>query len=76
MQSKYIEIDVLPVGLDSWQVRLGDAAISQRKFQDKSEAIARAKEIARNVSGCLVVHGTDGEVQIRKQFGHGEAFVY
>lgn len=76
MHSKTIEIEVLPSGQDSWQVRFGNGAMSQRKFQDKGEAIARAKEIARNVSGCLTIHGANGEVQIRKTFGHGEAFVY
>jgi hypothetical protein len=75
MQSKTLEIEVLPNGQNSWQVRFGDGTVSRRSFLDKGEAISRAREIARNVSGCLTVHGSDGEVQIRKVFGHGVAYV-
>ncbi|HEY3781808.1 MAG TPA: DUF2188 domain-containing protein [Fimbriimonadaceae bacterium] len=73
---KTLEIDVFPSGPGSWQVRFGDGTVSPRSFHDKGEAITRAREVARNISGCLVVHGVDGEVQVRKVFGHGEAYVY
>jgi hypothetical protein len=62
-------VDVLPVENDRWRIRLSDGNICSRAFQDKGEAIARAKEILKCAgNGCLVVRGTSGDIQLRYYF--------
>jgi hypothetical protein len=62
-------IDVLPKGPESWQVRLSDGTYLWKTFDDKGDAIAKAKECAIHTSSCVVVRGLDGEVQSSRDFG-------
>ena len=62
-------VDVLPTENDRWRIRVCDGNVWSRAFRDKGEAIARAKQVLQNAgNGCLVVHGANGDIQLRYYF--------
>jgi uncharacterized protein YdaT len=59
---------VVPSG-DKWSVRRTGAARASGIYNTQSEAIARAKEMARNQQTVLYIHGRDGRIRERSSFG-------
>jgi hypothetical protein len=61
--------DVFPWGADGWRVLFSDGLAASRVFSDKTEAIARAKELAKAAgNGRIVIRGLDGKVQAMHAF--------
>ena len=60
---------VVPNG-DKWSVRRAGAAKASGVFATQSEAIDRAREIARNQETELFVHGRDGRIRSRDSYGN------
>lgn len=59
---------VVPTG-NGWAVRKAGSARSTKTFKTQSEAIDRAREIARNQRTELYVHGRDGKIRDRDSYG-------
>lgn len=60
---------VVPNG-DKWSVRRAGASRATESFDTQSEAIDRAREIARNQSTELFIHGRDGRIRERDSYGN------
>lgn len=59
---------VVPVG-SRWAVRKAGSARTTRTFDTKKQAVARAREIAKNQRTELYIHGSDGRIQERDSYG-------
>lgn len=53
-----------------WDVKSEKAERAAANFENKSDAIGRAKEIAKNVPlGQIKIHGLDGKIQTEHTYG-------
>lgn len=59
---------VIPTG-DRWAVRRGGASRSSRVFDTQREAIAAARDIARNQGADLFIHDLNGRIREHESFG-------
>jgi len=59
---------VVPAG-DKWAVRKAGSARSTETFDKQSDAINRAREIAKNQETELYIHGRDGKIRARDSYG-------
>lgn len=59
---------VVPNG-GKWAVRRAGAERASGLFSTQKEAIARARELAKNQGTELYVHGQDGRIRERSSFG-------
>ena len=60
---------VVPHG-DAWAVRGAGADRATVIFDNKSEAVDRARAIAQDQGTELFIHGKDGQIQTRDSHGH------
>jgi hypothetical protein len=61
---------VIPAGDGDWKVKERGAERAVKIFEDKSDALALAKEIAKNSSlSQVVVHGKNGVIQTEYTYG-------
>lgn len=61
---------VSPDGRGGWDVRSEGADHAAGNFQDKSDAVDRAKEIAKAVSlGQVIIQGRNGVIQTEHTYG-------
>ena len=60
---------VLPNG-EKWSVRRAGASKASGTYATQGEAIERAREIARNQSTELFIHGKDGRIRERDSYGN------
>lgn len=60
---------VVPNG-DKWSVRRAGASRASGTYNTQSEAIQRAKDIARTQQTELYIHGRDGRIRERNSYGN------
>lgn len=60
---------VVPTGR-KWAVRKAGSARTTETFATQREAIARAREIAKNQGTELYIHGKNGRIRQRDSYGH------
>ena len=60
---------VIPSG-KGWAVKGDGNKRATIKTETKSEAIERAKQIAKNKKSELVIHGKDGKIKDKDSFGN------
>lgn len=60
---------VVPNG-NKWSVRRGGASRVTGTFDTQSEAIRRARDLARTQGTELYIHGRDGRIRERNSYGH------
>jgi len=60
---------VVPRG-DQWAVRGSGASRDTSHHNTQADAIATAREIARNQQAELLVHGRDGRIRERDSYGN------
>lgn len=56
---------VIPTG-SRWSIRRAGSSRATRVFDDRGEAIAEARVIARNQGSVLYIHGRDGRIERRE----------
>jgi hypothetical protein len=62
-------VDVVPDGSD-WKVKSRDASRADSIHGNKADAVARAKDIAKNApTGQVVIHKMDGKIQTEHTYG-------
>ena len=55
---------------DSWKVKRTGAERADSVHEDKADAVARAKELAKsNPLGQVIIHGRDGKIQTEHTYG-------
>lgn len=59
---------VVPSG-GKWVIRRAGASRATGTFETQNEAVARARDIARNQETELYIHGRDGRIRERSSFG-------
>lgn len=59
---------VVPNGA-KWSVRRAGAARASGTFDTQAEAIARARDVAKNQKTELFIHGRDGRIRERDTYG-------
>jgi hypothetical protein len=59
---------VVPRG-DGWTVRGEGNSRDTAKFATQADAMARARDIARNQGSELITHGRDGRIRARESYG-------
>ncbi|PIW26696.1 MAG: hypothetical protein COW30_13730 [Rhodospirillales bacterium CG15_BIG_FIL_POST_REV_8_21_14_020_66_15] len=59
---------VVPNG-NKWSVRRAGAARASGVYNTQAEAIEKARELARNQSTELYIHGRDGRIRERDSYG-------
>jgi uncharacterized protein YdaT len=59
---------VVPRGGD-WVIRGANSDRATEVFDRKSDAVQRAREIAKNQGTELVIHGSDGKIQSKDSHG-------
>ena len=52
-----------------WSVKKGGAIKATRHFATQQEAIVKGREIARNQSADLYIHGADGRIRSKDSYG-------
>jgi len=63
-------VHVTPDGDGGWNVKSAGAEKAAANFENKAEAIDRAKEIAKNASlGQVKIHGMDRKIQTEYTYG-------
>lgn len=55
---------------DQWAVKGAKAARATEIFDRKSDAVDRAREIAKNQGTELLIHGQNGRIQSKDSHGH------
>lgn len=60
---------VIPNG-SKWSVRRSGAARATETYRTQSEAIARARDIAKHQGTELYIHGRDGRIRERNSYSH------
>ncbi|MFA5858010.1 MAG: DUF2188 domain-containing protein [Elusimicrobiota bacterium] len=61
---------VNPAKGGSWDVKSRGAEKAAGNFENKSDAVGRAKEIAKNAPlGQVVIKGVDGKIQTEHTYG-------
>lgn len=53
-----------------WQVKGAGNSKATYRTETQAEAIAAAREIARNQEAELFIHGTNGQIRERSSFGN------
>jgi hypothetical protein len=69
MAKKNISIHVVPRS-DGWVVRKADSSRATSTHKTQRDAVEAAREIARNQSSELIIHGRDGRIRDRDSYGH------
>ena len=65
-----VKYHVTPTDDGDWKVKRQGADRADSVHEDKSDAVARAKELAKsNPLGQLIVHGRDGKIQTEHTYG-------
>jgi len=59
---------VVPNG-SKWSVRRAGASRASGTYDTQGEAIARARQLAKNESTELYIHGQDGRIRERSSYG-------
>lgn len=57
-------------GDNAWKVKQDNAQRSSGNFVTQAEAIARAKEIAKNQGEGLSIHGVDGKIRQKNSYSN------
>lgn len=60
---------VVPNG-DKWSVRRSGSSKASGTYSTQEQAISRAKEIAKNQSTELYIHGRNGRIRERNSYGN------
>lgn len=61
---------VSPDGEKGWNVKTEGKSKAAANFEDKSDAIAKAKEIAQNATkGQVIIQKNDGKIQTEYTYG-------
>jgi hypothetical protein len=61
---------VSPDGEGGWNVKSEDSKRAAANFEDKSDAIEKAKDIAKNVpKGQVIIQKTNGQIQTEYTYG-------
>jgi len=61
---------VTPTGKGDWKVKAEDKSRAAGVHQNKSEAIAQARDLAKaNPKGQVVIHKRDGTIQAEHTYG-------
>lgn len=55
---------------DSWRLIRGDAQKPLEIFNTQEEAIMRAKSIAKSQGTAVYIHGIDGRIRAREDYGN------
>lgn len=67
--SKKVVYRVTPTG-DDWKLKRDGADRATAIFENKADANARGKELAKESgNGQLVIHGQDGKIQTEHTYG-------
>ncbi|MGP4078250.1 DUF2188 domain-containing protein [Halobacillus sp. K22] len=53
---------------DGWAVQAEDAKKPSNVYEDKDEAVSRAKEIAENKGTQVIIHKKDGSIQEKTEY--------
>jgi hypothetical protein len=62
--------NVNPTGKGEWEVKEKGASRSVKSYEGKSDAIARAKELAKKAAlGQVVIRKDDGKIQTEYTYG-------
>jgi hypothetical protein len=57
-------------GTQDWRVKREGAKRADSIHQDKFDAVARGREVARGtLPGQLIIHGRDGKIQTEQTYG-------
>ena len=59
---------VVPDG-NKWDVKGAGNSKATEKFDTQTEAIERAREIAKNQESEVVIHGRDGKIRDKDSYG-------
>lgn len=65
--SKRTRYHVTPGGGD-WKVQREGSSRASGRFGTKSQAVSRAREMARRKGGQLFIHGQDGKIQEERTY--------
>lgn len=68
--SKLKTTHVVPNPNGGWDVKAGGGKKASNHFNLKSKAISKGREISRNKSGELFIHGRNGRIQNRDSHGN------
>lgn len=61
---------VTPTGDGEWRVKRDGAERATGVYENKTDAVARAKELAKaNEPGQVIIHGQDGKIQTEHTYG-------
>ncbi len=61
---------IVPNAEGGWDVKRSGASRSSGHFDTKRDAVDAGRQISRNQSTELVIHGLDGRIQRRDSHGH------
>ncbi len=61
---------VMPANGGGWNVKKGGAQKASRHFDRKTEALEYGREVSRNQSSELIIHGKDGKIQQADSHGN------
>lgn len=65
------QVWVSPTG-DDWKVKSAGAGKAAGIFENKAEAVAKAKEIAKNNKAELIVQKEDGTIGWKNSYGNDD----
>ena len=64
------QVHVVPDGEGGWNVKSAGSKKSAANYEDKPDAISKAKEIAKNTPlGQVVIHDKHGVIQTEHTYG-------
>lgn len=70
MKTKRRVVDILPFQSGKWRVKIRGAKRATKIFEDKDEALAFAKDLARGGElGQVVVRKGNGRIQVEYTYG-------
>ena len=61
---------VLPDGKGGWNVKGAGNSRNTVHFDNKADAVKRARDISKNQHSELVVHNRDGQISSKDSHGH------
>lgn len=64
------ETHVVPNPKGGWDIKQARAERASGHFDNKQEAVDRAREISQNQKTELVIHNKDGKIAIKDSHGH------
>jgi len=64
------QVHVVPDGEGGWDVKSAGSKKAARNYEDKPDAVSKAKEIAKNaILGQVVIHDKHGVIQTEHTYG-------